>query len=400
MRTLDLCAFALGALRAHRLRTALSMLGIAVGISAVILLTSIGEGARLTVVSEFTQFGTNLLQVTPGRTETLGIPGVLGGTTRKLTLEDAEALRRIRGVERVVPVVMGQARVHAGGRGRSVYVMGVTADALAVWKLGVRTGRFLPAGDPRRGGEGVVLGPLLAREIFGESPALGQRVRIGDRHLRVLGVCEPKGRLLGFDMDDIAYVPVTTGMRLFDLDELIEIDVAFQHEGMTRRVQADVRRVLTERHAGHEDFTVLTQAQMLAVFDAVLRVVTLAVAGIAGISLVVGALGILTMLWIAVGERTGEIGLMLALGASARLVQRLFLAEAVVLATLGGLAGVGGGLGLAYLLGRLVPALPVEPAPLHVGLAALVSVAVGLAAGVAPARRAARLDPLEALRAE
>lgn len=400
MRALDLCAFAFGALRAQRLRTALSVLGIAVGVGAVILLTSIGEGARSYVVSEFTQFGTNLLQVTPGKTETIGIPGVLGGTTRKLTLEDAQVLRRIPGVERVVPVVMGQARVHAEGRGRSVYVMGVTAEALEVWKIGVRTGHFLPGGDARRGGEGVVLGPTLAREIFGDEPALGRRVRIGAWHLRVLGVTERKGRLLGFDMDDIAYVPVATGMRLFDLDELIEIDVAFQHEGMTERVVADVRRALTERHSGHEDFTVLTQAQMLGVFDAVLRVVTLAVSGIAGISLVVGAIGILTMLWIAVGERTGEIGLLLALGASPHLIQRVFLIEALVLATLGGLVGVAGGLGLAFALGLVLPGLPVEPAPLHVGLAALVSFLVGLISGVAPARRAAHLDPLEALRAE
>ncbi|MCP3914379.1 MAG: FtsX-like permease family protein [bacterium] len=400
MRTLDLCSFGLSALRAHPLRTALSVLGIAVGVAAVILLTSIGEGARKYVVSEVAQFGTNILQVSPGKTETVGIPGVLGGTTRKLTLEDALALRRIPGVEQVVPVVMGQARVHAGGRGRSVYVMGVTADALGLWKLGMRAGRFLPRGDPRRGGEAVVLGPKLAREVFPDASPIGQRVRIGERRLRVLGITQSKGRLLGFDMDDIAYVDVATGMRLFDVDELIEIDVTFQHEDMAAGVVESVRRILTERHAGHEDFTVLTQAQMLGVFDAVIRAVTLAVGGIAGISLLVGAIGILTMMWIAVGERTAEIGLLLALGAPAGTVQRVFLVEAVALSSVGGLLGIGAGLGLAYALRLALPGLPVEPAPLYVAAATLVSVGVGLASGVAPARRAARLDPIEALRAE
>jgi putative ABC transport system permease protein len=226
----------LGAVRSHRLRSFLSMLGIAIGITAVILLTSIGEGTRRALVAEFTQFGTNLLQINPGKTETVGLPGVLGGTTRKLTIDDATALERLPGVQRVVPLAIGQARVEGNGRGRSVFIYGTTAALLEVWKWPIGQGSFLPAGDPRSGSSVAVLGPTLKRELFGEENALGEFVRIAQTRLRVIGVMAPKGKTLGLDMDDAAYVPVATGMRMFNLDELMEIDVLFSHEGLTDQV--------------------------------------------------------------------------------------------------------------------------------------------------------------------
>jgi putative ABC transport system permease protein len=167
----DLLGMAWSALAAHRLRSALTTLGVAIGIASVILLTSIGEGTRQYVIGEFTQFGTNVMAINPGKAMTTGQPGALGGTYRNITLEDAEALRRVRGVESVVPVVMGSARVQAGERGRSVFVYGVNHELPAVWKFGVRQGRFLPPGDPRLGASVVVLGPKLKREIFGEASA-------------------------------------------------------------------------------------------------------------------------------------------------------------------------------------------------------------------------------------
>lgn len=395
----DLLALATGALRAHRLRSFLSMLGIAIGVAAVILLTSIGEGTRVYVLSQFTQFGTNILAVNPGKAKTIGIPGVLGGTTRKLTIDDAEALTRIPGVEVVVPVTMGFARVEAGERGRSVSVVGATPDLPRLWKFGARQGSFWPRGDPRRGSLSAVLGPKLARELFGERKALGEIVRVAGRRFRVVGVMEPKGQMMGFDIDDLAVVPVATALQLFNQDELMEIDLVYANVRETARVEAETKRLLTLRH-GDEDFTVTTQEAMLDLFGKVMDVITVAVGAIAGISLLVGATGILTMMWIAVGERTGEIGLLRALGATRGQVQAVFLAEAAVLATLGGAGGVAFGLGTGALLRLLVPGLPVET-PLRFVLAGLaVSLATGLAAGVAPARRAARLDPIEALRAE
>jgi len=395
----DLLRLALGALRAHRLRSFLSMLGIAIGVAAVILLTSIGEGTRVYVLSQFTQFGTNIIAVNPGKSKTFGIPGVLGGTTRKLTIDDAEALARIRGIETVVPVTMGLARVEAGERGRSVSVLGATPDLPVLWRFGARQGSFWPKGDPRHGGAYAVLGPKLARELFGERSPLGEVVRIAGGRFRVVGVMEPKGQMMGFDIDDIAIVPVASALRLFNQDELLEIDIIYANARETARVEAAIKRVLTLRH-GDEDFSVTTQEAMLDVFGKVMDVVTMAVGAIAGISLLVGATGILTMMWIAVGERTGEIGLLRALGASAEQVQAVFLAEAAALATAGGLAGIAIGLGLGALARLAVPGLPVET-PMRFVVAGLVtSFATGIVAGVAPARRAASLDPLEALRAE
>jgi putative ABC transport system permease protein len=395
----DLLHLATGALRAHRLRSFLSALGIAIGVAAVILLTSIGEGTRVYMVSQFTQFGTNIIAINPGKSKTVGIPGVLGGTTRKLTIDDAESLERIHGVETVVPVTMGLARVTAGERGRSVTVLGVTPDLPTLWRFGARQGSFWPKGDPRRAAPLAVLGPKLARELFGERSPLGEFVRVAGGRFRVIGVMQPKGQMMGFDIDDVAYVPVASAMQLFNQDELFEIDIIYANARETARVEAEVKRVLALRH-GDEDFTVTTQEAMLDVFGKVMDVVTMAVGAIAGISLLVGATGILTMMWIAVGERTGEIGLVRALGATRGQVQALFLAEAAALAGLGGVAGVLLGLGVGAALRLAVPGLPVET-PLRFVVAGLVvSVATGLVSGVAPARRAALLDPIEALRAE
>lgn len=400
MEPADYVRLGLGAVRSHRLRSFLSMLGIAIGIAAVVLLTSIGEGTRRFLVAEFTQFGTNVLAIHPGKTETLGMPGVLGGTTHKLTVDDAEALRRVPGVSRSAPMAMGQARVEGAGRGRSVLIYGATSDLPEVLKFDVGQGSFLPPGDPRRAASVAVLGPKLKRELFGEANALGEFVRIAGFRLRVIGVMAPKGRILGFDIDDAAYVPVQTCMQMFNLDELMEIDVLFPHEGLTDEVVEGVRRLLVQRHGGREDFTLTTQTAMLEVFDNVMNVITMAVAAIGGVSLLVGAIGILTMMWIAVTERVSEIGLMRALGATEGHVQRLFLLEAVILTVLGGLVGIALGLGIAALLRLTVPGLPVYTPLAYLVAALVVSLLAGLLSGVAPARRAASLHPVEALRAE
>lgn len=400
MTVLDLLRFAGGAVWAHRLRSILSLIGIAIGVGAVILLTAIGEGTRHFVLAQFTQFGTNILAVNPGKTKTLGIPGVLGGTTHKLTLADAEALRRIPGVEAVVPMAMGMGRVEAEGRGRSVNILGVTADMPLVWRFAVGQGEFLPAGDLDRATSVTVLGPKMKRELFEDRNPLGAIVRIAGYRFRVIGVMEPKGQILGYDLDDAVYVPVANAMRMFNLDELMEVDVAYQSAVRVERVVEEVRSILIARHHGNEDFTLTTQAAMLESLDEIMRVVTMAAAGIAAISLIVGAIGILTMMWISVGERESEIGLLRALGAGPRQIFSVFLVESVVLSVLGG--GVGMVLGIlgAFMLTLVLPGLPVYVDEHYLGVGLLVAVATGLISGVVPARRAVLIDPVEALHAD
>ena len=396
----DLLQLALGAVRGHRLRSILSVLGIAIGVGVVILLTSIGEGTRSYILAQFSQFGTNLIAIHPGRAKTSGMPGAFGGSTHHLTIDDAQALARIPGVQSVVPTAAGTARVEAGSRARNVPINGVTPDIQTVFGFRTRIGRFWPAGDPRRGAPVVVLGPKLARELFEDRSPLGQLIRVGGARLRVLGVMEPKGEMLGFDLDDTAYVPVATAMQLFNLSDLVEVDLTYTPADATRRIAAEVKRVLADRHSGEEDFTVTTQEAMLEVFGNVMGVVTMAVGAIAGISLVVGAIGILTMMWISVSERGVEIGLVRAVGASRGQVAMLFLAESAGLALVGGIAGLLLGLGIGAALRWIVPGLPVETPLRFVAAALVTSLGVGLLSGVLPARRAARLDPIEALRSE
>jgi putative ABC transport system permease protein len=400
VRTLESLKLALGAIAAHRLRSTLTMLGILIGVAAVILLTSIGEGTRLYVLSEFTQFGTNIMAINPGKTNTSGAPGALAGTTRKLLPGDAEALRRVHGVQRVVPVVLGMARVEAAARGRSVFVYGVSSDLPEVWKFGVRQGSFLPEMDLGRAAPLVVLGPKLKREIFAEGNALGEYVRVGGYRFQVIGVMEPKGLVLGWDMDDSAYIPVASAQRVFNRDELIEIDVSFAPQLDSASVAREVRKVLIERHDGEEDFTITTQTEMLDVMGRVMGMVSVAVGGIGAISLVVGAIGILTMMWISVNERTAEIGLAKAIGAGSTQILTLFLFEATLLSVGGGALGVAVGVGMAHAIRLALPGLPVHTPVRYVVFAIGVSLAVGLASGVLPARRAARMDPVRALREE
>ncbi len=396
----DLMGLSSGAMRGHPLRSILSMLGIAIGVAAVIMLTSLGEGARRYMVAEFSQFGPNMITVNPGKTETTGLPGAFGGTTQKLTIEDAEALGRLPILETVVPVALGQARVEGNGKGRSVFIYGSTVDLPAVLKFTVGQGQFLPPGDPRRGSSVAVIGPKLKRELFGEENALGRFVRIAGARLRVIGIMEPKGQILGMDLDDAAYIPVATAMRLFNLDEVQEIDIIISHEGLVDAAIEEIRTLLIDRHRGDEDFTVISQSEMLEVFGRVMDVLTLGVAVIAGISLLVGSIGIFTMMWISVGERISEIGLMRALGATGGQIQTIFLTEAILLTMFGGIAGLLFGLFSTVVMRLLVPAFPAGAPVEYVVSALAISALAGVLSGVGPARRAASLAPVDALRTE
>jgi putative ABC transport system permease protein len=374
-------------------------LGIAVGIAAVVLLTSIGEGVHRYVLGEFTQFGTNLIGVTPGKTSTLGVSGAVLSNVRPLGLEDATALARLPQVVAVVPVVQGNAEVEHGRRSRRTYVFGVGAAAPAVWRMQVALGRFLPADDPRTARPYAVLGSRVRAELFGSANPLGRAVRIGGERYRVLGVMASKGQMLGFDLDDAVFVPAGRALALFNRESLMEIDLLYAEGADSEAVAQRVRRLMTERH-GEEDVTIVTQDQMLEVLGSVLRILTVAVGALGGISLLVGGVGILTVMTIAVNERKAEIGLLRVLGAVRWQILALFMGEAAFLSGLGGAAGLAIGAGGAWVLGRAVPALPTHTSWPFAAAAELLALLIGLAAGVLPARHAATLEPVDALRAE
>ena len=399
MQLADFIRYTYGSLKAHRLRTALTALGIVVGIAAVILLTSIGEGLHRFVIAEFTQFGTNIISVAPGRIQTHGASLGAVNTVRPLTVEDALALKRAPYVQVSDPVVQGNADVKYFGKSRRVTLYGVGPDFVEAFKMHVAVGEFLPQEDPRSARALAVLGSKVAREFFGSDNPLGSRIRVGGERYRVVGVMQSKGQVLGFDLDDTVFIPVGRALALFNRDSLMEIHVTYEPTAPLVEVEQGIKRILIARH-GAEDFTVTPQQKMLEVFGTVLDAITFAVAAIGGISLVVGGVGILTILTIAVAERTSEIGLLRAVGATQRSILLLFLGEAALLAAFGGTAGLLLGWAIALLLELALPALPVHTPWSYAVLAELTAVAVGLAAGVLPARRAARLDPLDALRSE
>jgi putative ABC transport system permease protein len=399
MRSLDLVRFTSGSVLAHRMRALLTALGIAVGVAAVVLLTSIGEGVHRFVLAEFTQFGTNIISITPGTAKTMG--GSIGvfGSVRPLTIDDAEALRRVPYATASVPVVQGNAEVEGNGRKRRVTVYGTGHEFADAFRFEVGMGRFLPPDDPRAPRSLAVLGSKMKQELFGDGNALGASVRVGSERYRVIGVMRPKGTMIGFDLDDTVYIPAARGLELFDRDSLFEVDVLYEENAPVDEVVEGIRRLMLARH-GDEDTTITTQQQMLDTLGSVLDVLSFAVAALGSISLLVGAVGIFTIMTIAVRERTSEIGLLRALGAERDEVLAVFLVEAVVLSVLGGLAGLAFGAGVAWLLGETVRQLPVSFSPLFMGLSLGLSVVIGLVAGILPALNAANLDPVDALRAE
>ncbi len=399
MRLRDLTHMTFSSVRIHRLRSFLTALGIAVGIASVILLTSLGEGIHRFVLQEFTQFGTNLVAINPGKTTTLGVSGAIISNVRPLSLDDAKALSTLPGVLKSEPVIQGNSPVEAGKRRRRTTVFGVGPAVPEVWQIQVASGRFLPDDPPRLARAYAVLGSRLRDELFGDRPYLGRRVRIGGELYRVIGVMESKGQMLGFDLDDAVYIPIMKAMAMFNRDSLMEVDLLYADDATAERIAEAARTLLIQRH-GQEDFTIITQEQMLETLGNVLNILTIGVGALGGISLLVGGVGILTIMTISVNERIGEIGLLCALGATRGQILAIFLGEAVILASIGGLVGLITGAGVAGLLGLLVPSLPTHTSWSYVVVAEGLAVVVGLGAGVIPARRAAAMLPVEALRAE
>ncbi|MFC5302334.1 ABC transporter permease [Azospira restricta] len=399
MRAPDLLRFARDAATGNPLRTVLLVLAMAIGVAAVVVLTALGDGARRYVINEFSAIGSNLVIVLPGRSQTGGFnPGnAITSTPRDLTVDDAEALQRARAVRRVAPLAVGTSEISVGGRLREVMVAGTTAEFIEVRRLALAQGRFLAAGDWRRGASEAVIGAKIRDEMFGSEPALGRLVRVGDRRFRVVGVLASSGQGLGMNTDELVIVPVALAQAMFNSNTLFRVLVEATGREAIAPAKAQVEEIVRLRHDDELDVTVITQDAVLATFDRLLGALTLGVAGIAAISLAVAGILVMNVMLVSVTQRTAEIGLLKALGATGGTIRLAFLTEAGMLSLAGALFGYLLGHAGAALIRHLYPAFPAWPPAWAVVAGLATALVTGLLFGVLPARRAARMDPVRAL---
>lgn len=399
MRAPDLIRFARDAASGNPLRTCLLVLAMAIGVAAVVVLTALGDGARRYVVGEFSSLGTNLVIVLPGRSQTGGFnPGnAITSTPRDLTLDDAQSLQRASAVRRVAPLLIGTSEISFGGRLREVMVAGTVSQYVEVRVLKLAQGRFLGEGDWRRGAAEAVIGAKIRDEVFGSEPALGQLIRLGDRRFRVVGVMASTGQGLGMNTDEVVFVPVATAQAMFNSNTLFRVLIEAHNRDAIEAAKTQASEILKLRHEGEEDVTVITQDAVLATFDKLLGTLTLAVAGIAAISLAVAGILVMNVMLVSVTQRTAEIGLLKALGATGNTIRTAFLTEAALLSLAGAAIGYLLGQGGAFVLRLLYPVFPAYP-PEWAVLAGLgTALVTGILFGVLPARQAARLDPVQSL---
>ncbi|GAA0795148.1 ABC transporter permease [Marinobacterium sediminicola] len=399
MRSPDLLRFNLRLLTGQWFRTLMTLLATAVGVAAVLLLTGMGEGARRFVLEEFNLLGNDVLIVLPGRKETTGgIPPLTGEGTRDLTLGDAEALLGLPGVRAVAPLVVGLTQVEGGGRNRELVVVGTSVELFHIRQLYVSQGRLLPETPLDQAEPVCMIGPEVRRSLFDQQPVLGRWLRTGDRRCRIIGVLEDRGVSLGTDMNDTVIIPVASAQQLFNTEGLFRLFVQVQHLELLDSVKEEVLELIQRRHQGERDVTLITQDSLLGVFDDVLKLLTLAVGAIAAISLVVAGILIMNITLISVSQRTSEIGLLKALGASERQVHRLFLSEALIMTLIGAFTGVVAGYALLWTGHWLWPQFPVS-VPLWALIGAvLLAIGVALLFAWLPARKAARVPPVLALK--
>ena len=399
MKFQDLFIFSSYSVVSQKMRSFLTSLGIAIGVVCVIFLTGLGQGLQTFIISQFTQFGSNIISISPGKTETMGMPLGIFGTVKPLTFEDAEALERLPVIDVAVPVSGGSGEIEYGERMRRSMVVGTGADYDVIVDAKDMLGEFLPHDNPKSPRSLAVLGPKMRDELFGDVNPLGELVRVNSERFRVIGVLPPKGDFLGIDLDDAIYIPMAKFQSMFNVNNFQEIDVVHYERYATEEAVASIKRLIIDRH-GSEDVTIHTQANMLETLEDIMKWLKFTVAAFGGISLLVGGVGIFTIMTVAVNERTSEIGVLRAVGASRKKIRDVFLLESIFLAILGALLGLSIGFAAVYIALIFYPDMPIAIAWDYIVYAVFISLAIGLIAGFLPARAAAQLDPVEALRTD
>lgn len=388
---------------ANKLRSSLTMLGIIIGNASVIALVGIGQGAQRLASEQFEALGPNLLFIVPGSQETrrtvLDMP-------KTLVLEDAQAIaKQVPSVQEVAPQINSRLLVTYRNRNTNTAVTGTTPEFLPVRNYDVAKGRFITQLDLDRNNQVVALGADVANKLFGSSDPIGQMVRIKNASFQVIGVMEPKGAFLGDNQDDTVLIPLTTmANRLVGRTspygtEVTFISVSAKNQDSIGAAKFQIENLLRLRHkiTNEDDFTVRTQKDVLEIVGTITGGLTLLLAAIAAISLLVGGIGVMNIMLVSVTERTQEIGLRKAIGAQERDILIQFLIEAVILSAAGGIIGTVLGISVIQVVAMVSP-LKAGISPVAIVLAVSVSGGIGLFFGVVPARRAAKLDPIVALR--
>lgn len=391
----DILRSALDSLAANKVRSGLTMLGVVIGVALVIILVSLGESAKTFVDDQMRGigFGRNGLIIHPGKMDPPIEPS-------KLRLEDSrEIARRIPEVLDQVPIVVGSAYIRTGNKEHKTSIRGFTENYTELVNHRVEAGSFLTALDVERHRKSCVIGQKIKDALFGGLTPIGETVRIAGRRFTVVGVMEKKGEMMGDDLDDLVIVPITAAQDLLDTDKLNAIIVWSRRTEDLPVVRAKIAEFLSGRHMRKDDFHFHTQEEMISILGTITGTLTAFVSGVAAVSLLVGCIGIVNIMLVSVLERTREIGIRKAVGARHRDIFLQFFGESMVLGLLGGLTGLLTGIGLASLV-MVKCGLPVQISGWAVGLALASSLGVGLVAGVYPAMRAARANPIQALRFE
>ena len=396
---------AVNALLANKLRSLLTMLGIIIGVGAVIAMVSIGMGVRTSVTNSFASLGTNMLIVMPGSTNKGGIRGA-AGSRKSLKYDDAKAIAaKIKGIDYVSPTVNTSYQVVNGNLNWNTEVMGVTPELMQIRSLKVENGSFITASDLSKRSRVAVIGATVAANLFGAENPVGQNIRINNQPFKVIGLIASKGQSsMGQDQDDVIYIPLTTAQeRMLAITHVQSINIQVSDPARMDQVQSEIETLLRSRHhirtGTEDDFTVRNMTSLMESFTESTNMITLLLGSIAGISLLVGGIGIMNIMMVSVTERTREIGIRKALGATSSNVLMQFMIESMVIGIVGGVIGIASGILLSKAIGAfggLTTTVDILPVLVSFSFA----VGIGLFFGIYPARKAARLDPIDALRYE
>lgn len=402
MKFIEFLRVAIASILGNSLRSILTMLGIIIGVGSVILLVSMAAGFRQYLVGQFMGIGTNLIIISPGKTETRGMGQMGLEGVQKMTKGDTAVIRRMApAVEDASSLIVGTADIRYIDRNRRVMVIGTDEAFVKVINIGVDSGRFFSNDDVDASRRVCTIGHIVKNELFGSKNPLGEIIKIGGSSFRVTGIMEKKGAFLGTDnFDDVVYIPVSAAEKVFNTDRLLGIRAKARSAAMIETAKEQITSVLKKRHNNKEDFTILTQESLLSSLNSILKTLSAVLAGIAAISLIVGGIGIMNIMLVSVRERTHEIGIRKAVGATKKDILLQFLLESMMMSLIGGIIGILIAFTGGFILSRFIPQMSPVMELWNVALATLFSAFVGIFFGVYPAYRAANQEIIEALRHE